>query len=256
MRQPSRPALLRLLALAALIASPALLAQEAEEAPTESHTADLAFGLTGTRGNTDTLLMTLGINANVKREHYAVESGAEAAFGQTDVELPDGSTDRQTNTQRAKAFANYKRRLQQWHAYGDGTFAHDEIADVQYRTILGLGVGRYLIDRDELDLYLELGAGYLWEEVADEPDHAPTLRVAQRAEWALSPTAKLWQSTEWVPRADDLQDYLFAFDIGLDVMVNSHLSLRVTLNDHYDSTPAPDKERNDITLISALAVKL
>ena len=38
--------------------------------------------------------------------------------------------------------------------------------------------------------------------------------------------------------------------------ITSRLRLRLKLTDSYDSTPAPNKKRNDLALVSALALKL
>jgi putative salt-induced outer membrane protein YdiY len=257
-------ACLRLLPILCIVLPTAVLSADAPAAipvgapaePPRPWTADVAFGLTGTKGNADNILTTLAVNADLKTDAHAVDSGIEGAYGKTAVELADGTSEKQTNTQRLRAFGNYKRRVNQWHTYADGSINHDDIADVRYRTILGVGAGRFLVDRESADLFLEGGVGYIWEEVADERDRAPTLRAAERSQWTISPTAKLWQSVEWSPRIEDLQDYLLLAEVGLDVMINSRLSVRLTLTDSYDSTPAPDKKRNALALVSALALKL
>jgi hypothetical protein len=86
--------------------------------------------------------------------------------------------------------------------------------------------------------------------------------------YAFSDKAKIWQSAEYLPKANDFGDYLLSAEVGAEAAMNSRVSLRIVLQDKYDSTPAivlADKNdsasgsalnANDLTLIAGVAIKL
>jgi putative salt-induced outer membrane protein YdiY len=92
--------------------------------------------------------------------------------------------------------------------------------------------------------------------VNDVKDDYFAVRFGQRLTQALGPSAKLWESVDYVPTADDFSDYLLISEVGVEAAMNSRLSLRVVLQDKYDSTPGEGLEKNDLTLIAGIGVKL
>ena len=59
-----------------------------------------------------------------------------------------------------------------------------------------------------------------------------------------------------MPEASDFDNYLLTGEVGAEADINDRLSLRVVLQDRYDSTPAAGKERNDLSLIAGLGFSL
>ena len=59
-----------------------------------------------------------------------------------------------------------------------------------------------------------------------------------------------------LPRTDDFDDYLLTVELGVEANLNATMSLRIVVQDKYDSTPAPGQENNDISLVSALTWQL
>ena len=132
----------------------------------------------------------------------------------------------------------------------------DDIADIRYRVTLGPGLGAYLVKNAKTSLSAEVGPSYIWEEVGDIRNDYFAVRFAERFEHVLSATAKIWQSVEYIPKADDFSDYLLNMEVGIEAAINSHVNLRLVLQDKYDSTPGVDLEENDLTLIAGIGVKL
>ena len=61
---------------------------------------------------------------------------------------------------------------------------------------------------------------------------------------------------EYLPEAEDFDNYLLTAEVGIEAAVSTRVSLRVVLQDKYDNTPALGAERNDLSLIAGLGFTL
>ena len=138
----------------------------------------------------------------------------------------------------------------------DVSALYDDIAKVDYRVILNPGLGAYLVKHDRLTFSVEAGPAYVIEKVDGETDDYLALRLAERIDFTLSPTAKVWQSAEYLPKIDDFDAYLLNAELGVEAALNSRLNLRVVLQDKYNSTPAGGLDKNDVALIAGISVAL
>ena len=218
--------------------------------------ASVAVGLNTTKGNSDTMLATLGVSGQKEEGHNILHLGVDAAYGETTVEQDDGTDLDETTAQNAKAYANYKRTRNRSFAYLDANILHDDIADVDYRAAVGPGVGYFFVKSEESSLSAEAGPTYIWEKVGGVEDDYLAIRIAERGEMKLSDTSKLWESLEYLPKAEDFDDYLLVAEVGAEAALNSSLSLRVVAQDKYDSTPAADQEQNDLSITAAIVYQL
>ena len=182
--------------------------------------------------------------------------GADAAYGETTVEQADGTDIDETTAQNAKAYINYKRTIEKSFWYLDSSITHDDVADVDYRLLTGPGVGYFLVRDDEKSLSAELGPSYLVEKAGGEEDNYLAIRIAERGELKLSEHSKIWEAVEYVPAAEDFDDYLLVVEVGAEAALNSSLSLRVVAQDKYDSTPAEGQEQNDLSITAAIVYQL
>lgn len=215
-----------------------------------------ALGLTLTAGNSESSLATAGIKVGRDGERHALRLGIEGTYGETTNERADGTKTDDLTAQNAKADANYKLKGGRYYAYADVTVLHDKVADVDYRAIVGPGVGYFIIQEDTATLGLDVGVAWVTEDVSNIKDDYLAYRAGERFEWTISETAKLWQSAEFVPRADDFQDYLLTGEIGIEAAVNSRVNLRLVVQDKYDNTPGAGLDNNDVITVTALSVSL
>ena len=206
-----------------------------------------AAGLTLTRGNSDTLVVTGSIGTEKKWNQNELAFGANGSYGEQEGEK---------NIEVLHGFGQYNR------LFGERAFGllradalHDAIADVEYRVTLSPGVGYYFIKNKTTFLRGEIGPGVTFEKQGRESTTYLTLRLAERLEHQLSKTAKLWQSAEILPEVGDWENYVVNAEIGLDVAINARWSLRLYVQDTYDNEPAPSREANDIKLVAGLAYK-
>ena len=251
----------------AVSASAAEKKTEEAAAPKDGWTTALNAGLTMTDGNSETLAANVGLAAEgVKNGLGSVIAGADFNYGESTVSTTatDPATgesvaaeSKETTVENAKIFANAKKTLSPMtFAYLDSSLLYDDIALIDYRATLGPGLGAYLVKNDQRTLTLEAGPSYVWEKVDGASNDYLALRFAERYSCQATKTAKLVQSLEYMPEAEDFDNYLMVGEIGVEAAMNDRLSLRVVLQDKYDSTPAPGAERNDLSLIAGLGFTL
>ena len=182
----------------------------------------------------------------------ALRAGAELNYGESTVK---GEKD--TTLNNAKIFGEVKKTLHKSvFGYLNASVLHDDMAKVGYRATIGPGLGVDLVKNDKTFLSVEAGASYIWEKVTGATDNALAIRFAERLERALSDSAKAWQSAEFLPKADDFGNYLLGAEMGVEAAMNTRMSLRVVLQDKYDSTPGDGMKDNDLALIAGVSVKL
>lgn len=211
------------------------------------------LGATATRGNSETFLLNGSWTLEAQEaDRHVTRLGAEANYGESTIDEKD-----ETTVDNAKAYlgheVNLSRRL---FAALNGSLAYDNIADVDYRAILGPAMGVYLWKTDGRFLSVQAGPSYLWEKVGGKRDEFTTLQGVERFEYKLSDTSKLWQSAEWLPKVEDFEVYLLNAEVGAEASLTSRLKLRVVLQDKYNSNPAEGKKHNDLAIIAGVGLAL
>lgn len=225
----------------------------AQEEPASGFKNTLSAGATLTDGNSETLQVNVGFVTEGERKGLgSVRAGLEGNYGESTV-----VSNKETTVENLSGFVNVKKTIST-RTFGsvNGDILYDDIAQIDYHATLGPGVGAYLVKNDETALSFEAGPSYVWEKVADVRDEYLALRFAERVDHALSKTAKVWQSLEYLPKADDFGDYLLSAELGVEAAVNASMSLRLVLQDKYDITPGTDLEKNDLALIAGISVSL
>jgi putative salt-induced outer membrane protein YdiY len=183
--------------------------------------------------------------------------GIEGNYGESEVVESDGQGDTVKNVENAKGYAKYRYLLtERNYAYLNGEVMYDSIADVDYRVTVGPGLGRYFVRSDADTLAGEFGVAWITDKVGDVEDDRVALRAAQNYEHKFGEKSRVWESVEYLPQADDFDNYLLNAEIGAEAMMNSRLSLRVVAQDKYNSTPAPGKEENDLSVTAGFGYKI
>ncbi|MFC1497205.1 YdiY family protein [Verrucomicrobiota bacterium] len=251
---------LSLLALTLVYCIATGLTTNASAEEPEGWDAGLALGVSTTSGNSETLSANASLTGTKITDKHELRLGAEGSYAESELEVvSDGTTNTidETTAQNAKAYVNYKRKFGALYGYSDNSIFHDDPAAIDYRLMTGLGGGGYIIQTDSTKLGIETGATYINEELTTgEDDDYIAVRFAARHDQALSETSKIWESLEYLPRADDWDDYLFNAEAGIEAAVNTTVSLRVVIQNRYDSEPPADIDNNDLSIIGSFVYKL
>jgi putative salt-induced outer membrane protein YdiY len=239
--------------IAGVCACTMVLGAVAQDEKPDGFKSSLSAGVTMTDGNSETLQGNAAISTEGEKIGLgSVRAGIEANYGESTVDEEKDKT-----VDNTRVFANAKKTISpKTFASLDGSVLTDDISEIDYRATFGPGLGFYLIKNSRNALSLDVSPTYVWEKVAGVSEDYLALKFAERFEHAISETAKLWQSAEYLPKVDDFGDYLLETELGAEAALNTRMSLRVVLRDKYDSTPGADLEKNDLTLISGITVSL
>ena len=182
----------------------------------------------------------------------ALRFTAEGNYGESET---DG--ERTTTVENARAGLKARKDLhKRVFVAANAAVRYDELARIDYRYTVGPSLGVFLVKKDRVKLELETGAVHIWEKTDGQRDDYTAYRAAERLDIALSDTAKFWQTAEYIPQANDFDDYLLVVEAGVEAAVNSRLSLRLVWQSQYDSRPAEDVKKHDQTLIAGIGIKL
>ena len=209
-----------------------------------------ALGFNLTDGNSNTLLLN-GLAVayrEIGNNIYRFEiTGAEGTNDDQDDEV-NGTT-----TQRyVRGDADYKRLLSdRLYAGANLSFNHDSIADVDYRYIPSVTLGYFFIKEEDLRFNAEVGPSYVFEKVGGDKRDYFAPRIAERLEWDISETAKVFEAVELLFSVDDGDDTLVTAEVGIEAAISTQFSLVLSVKDIYDNLPAAGRDRNDVVVVSA-----
>jgi putative salt-induced outer membrane protein YdiY len=247
----------RAIALAAVVicvsSGLAFAADEAAPAAKAGWDTTAAAALTLTRGNSETFLLTLGLDTKHKWEQNELALGISGGYGESKVN--DVNT---KNTEFVQGYGQYNRLFSD-RFYGglrlDGQY--DGIAGIEYRFKVSPIAGYYLIKNDKMTLAAEAGPSLIVEHLqGQKADSYLAARFAERFEYKLTASTKVWESLEYLPKVDEwAANYLVNFEAGISTAINKHWGLRVVFQDMYASEPANGRKSNDIRLLAGTDYK-
>ncbi len=224
---------------------------------TNNWSSSVGFGMNLTRATTDTSQFNGDFSLIHKTVRHEFLHKLNASYGKNDAEVSENNVNALLQWNQIVSENSY--------FYGNSTFRYDDIANIYYRVLVGGGVGHYFIQRDRLLLAVETGPSYLIEKLripddesnnySDKNDEA-MWRIAQRYKQDVGDASKLWETVEYMVRINDADKYFFNVTVGLDVPINSHFDLRVSVDNKYDSGPPPDTDSNNLSMRVALVYRL
>jgi putative salt-induced outer membrane protein YdiY len=202
--------------------------------------SSIGAGLTLTRGNSSTLLVTANIGTHKKTPDNEFTLGADGAYGE------DNSV---KNVDTIHAFGQYNHLFSdKFYGYLRVEGLHDGIADLQYRLTVGPGVGYYFAG--------ELGTAFVTQKLGDEIDNYQTLRLAENFEHKFKRYgARFWESVEILPQVNKFDNYILNAEIGVESALSATISLKTYVVDNFNNEPAAGREKNDVKLISGISYK-
>ena len=209
--------------------------------------SSISAGLTLTRGNSDTLLVTGAVLTEKKGKINEWGFGVGGAYG-----VNNGEKDVDT----LNAFGQVN------HLFTDNFFGylrvnalHDGISDLQYRLTIGPGVGYYLLKTTNTTLAVEGGSAIVFERLGSEDNTYATLRLAERFEHKFKDRARIWQTVEILPQVNDFNNFIVNAEIGIESSLSKKLSLQTFVVDNYVNQAAAGRQQNDVKLVSGLKYK-
>jgi len=224
------------------------LRRQSVEEDSDLWESSLELGLTVNRGNTDSDAYLLRIETKRKGQNTEFLANAQGLRGESDGEITKDNT---------QGIIRYSQNLSEfdYHVFELRAF-RDRLADIDYQFIATWSYGYYLIQNEDTFLSIEAGPGYVQVKKEDETSGYFAAHLAERGEASVNDSVIIWQAVDYFPSLDESSRYLVTAEAGIESVLGKNLSFRAALQNRYDSTPATDKEKNDISTLLSLVKKL
>ncbi|GAA4419834.1 DUF481 domain-containing protein [Bremerella cremea] len=197
------------------------------------------LGLNGQTGNTES--NSLRVGSKIKREgQYTIFT---SEFKHLRTAGPQGLT--QNN-----AFFKHKlewplKVYKDWSLYENTNLEYDEFKAFDLRLVFNGGVSYKAYKTDMTDFTLNGGAGFNQEFGSPQKGIVPEANLGFDFNHSITVGQKLAMNFDFYPSMEADQGYRFTNEASYTVAIREGLSLKISANDRYDSTPN-NRKRNDL----------
>lgn len=210
---------------------------------------ELDLGVNGTEGNSQNFKVRGGGETTRKTEESIWTSSFLYNFA-------DANSQRVENRLLAKTKHEWVSPGSPWSVFGSLTGEYDEFKAYDVRASAHGGVSYLFIKTDITSFKGRVGAGASREFGGPNDDYMPEAVFGFDFEQKLSKRQKFVVVFDYFPQWDKFSNYRFEGKAAWECLIDPewNLSLRLGLNDRYDSTPEGAK-RNDLEYFATLLWK-
>lgn len=210
-------------------------------------TGSVAAGITGSSGNTDRFNFRTSLNLN--RETDAMITALEAVYSYA----KDDGTETE-NRARFLARNDWRFDDSPWRLFVLGTIDYDEFQNWDLRYTGIVGVGYEFVKNDRTTVLGRAGIGGTYEQGGTDEEFTPEGLLAIDVSHQLTERSKITATAEYYPSFDDLTNFRLIGRAAYEVLVDPelNLTLRLGVEDRYDSDPGDGFKRNDIDYFATL----
>lgn len=224
----------------------------------EGWNGGLNLGFALTRGNSASKNLNIAFNAARKgfKDKLILYSNAIYATNDQEGAVPS------TTANAIGGGARYDRDIaHRTFSFVNGDFYHDELQNLDLRTIVGGGLGLHAIKSDTTTLDLLAGANFTHESYSvplnpDFPDDKSrslgALTLGDEFMHKLGKNTVFTQNLYFYPDLTNTGEYRGTFNIGTVTKINKWLGWQNSFTDVYVSTVPGDKKKNDLLLSTGL----
>ena len=237
--------------------APAATPPPADKDVVKDWNGSVALGLSMTKGNSKTLTANGAFDISKLWKSDEWHFGADGQYG---INNFGAKTQEVVNANNIHGLVDYKHLFTE-RFFGDvrGDAWHDDVADLQNREIIGPALGYFFIKSGASRLSGDIGASFEHQRQGSGTNFNEssfiTMHVGEHGEHNWGKQAKVWEDVQYLPKIDDFQTYLLISEAGVEAALNSQFSLRIVLQDRYNSVPAKGRVPNDLALLASLVYK-
>jgi len=223
--------------------------------PIPKWTGDISVGITSTHGNTKTEMISANANFSKRTQNDRTTISTDYAKGEQ--EDPDtGETVTIEDWWRAKGKYDYF-FSKKMYGYVDGRYEKDAIAELDRRTIIGVGAGYQWIESEDMNFSSEFGLASLYEKFDNQTDSNSeiTLQLGYNFDKMLRKNIKFVHDMTYYPAIDKFSDYYLTTTAGVraDFTETFFATAKAILN--YDATPAIGAHKTDVKYFFGLGYR-
>jgi len=205
-----------------------------------------SFGLTLTDGNSETLTVNAGIDAERSWDPWKLILKATALFSESDdVE----TANEQVFTERLERALSERAWL-----FQDLYFEHDEEESLTYRIIFTLGYRRQLVKKESFELFGEVGGGVLHEEFRTSSNTEGLAQLGVSWKWQITDQLLYTQKITIYPSLSEGGEFRLFWESKFTTPIGERLDLELSIIDRYNSDPPAGVEENDLQITLALVI--
>ncbi len=203
-------------------------------------------GFAASRGNSETLDLRLGLGA--KKETDRNRWAADAAYY-----FSSDQGDTSKNEFTAGLLHDWLIPDSRWFYFAQGRYEFDELEAWEQRISGTAGVGYQWIDTDKLNVRFRAGAGGNYE-FGDVDAFTPEAQLGGELAWQINDTQSLEASTDYLPDLGDFPEARIRSAVGWKIKLDQFtgLSLKMGLENEYETQTQGDAEHNDLKVFSSL----
>lgn len=208
----------------------------------------VSAGTNGSAGNTETFNARLGLNAQRATERLDTRLGMSYTFGKTEGKTSD-------NYFQTTARNDWLLRDSRWRPFVRASAEFDEFQNWDWRLTGFAGMGYELAGSDDVLLIARLGAGGRYDIGGADDGPVPEGALGLDYEHQLTERQKFVATVDYMPSLDDYPAYRVESKASWEIIVDPEvkLSLRIGIEDRYDSTPGIGFKRNDLDYFAMLS---
>ena len=206
-------------------------------------------GLSATRGNTDTLVISVGSQVARTTQRDKLSFYAASLFarnGTSGVSI--------TTAEAIRGGARYDRNLSdRLFGFALTDLERDKFQQLDLRLVFGGGLGYHArkTERTRLDLFA--GGSYNREKFTTGlTRNSAEALVGEELSYKLSDSTTLAQRAVLYPNLSEFGEYRFAFDLTGVTKLTRQLGLQATISDRFQSNPLPGIKKNDLILTTGI----
>jgi len=223
--------------------------------PIPKWTGDIAVGITSTHGNTKTEMISANAYFSKRTEKDRTTVSTDYAKGtQRDPDTGEDVTIEDWWRAKGKYDYFFSKKM---YGYLDGRYEKDAVAELDRRTIIGLGAGYQWIESDDMNFSTEFGLASLYEKFDNQTDSNSeiSLQLGYNFDKKLRKNIKFVHDLTYYPSIDSFSNYLLTTSAGLraDFTETFFINLKAIFN--YDSTPAIGSGNTDVKYFLGLGYR-
>lgn len=227
---------------------PPPIPEEAKLSFWDGWTGFVAAGLNGSDGNSETFNGRAALG--LKRTTDEMESIVDATYNY--------ATDSgEKSKSRGELFFrnDWFFRESPWGFFAQGRAEYDEFQDWDYRVSAFAGPTYTVIKNDRTTFRLRAGAGITREFGGESNEIIPEALFGFNFNHKLTEAQSVFVDYEFLPSLKNFSDYRMVTKGGYEIMIDpeTKMSLKLGLEDRYDSMPGDDRKKNDIDYFALLA---
>ncbi len=200
----------------------------------------LEFGLNGSDGNSESVSMRAAANAKRDTSEMTTTAGISYVYGTQDGDknLEHGEINLRNDWKIGSP----------WRIFAIGKTEYDTFQDWEWRVSLFGGVGYEFMKTDNTLLLGRVGVGATKEFKTSKQRIEPELDLGLDWEHKIDDRQKVFASVDYYPSLHRFTDYRANAKAGYEVIVDpkNNLSLKLGLEDRYNSNPGAARKKNDV----------